>query len=276
MSSRIYLAFKSPVTIDVWMKFCNENDIVFSPNTVGQNVFYLDQVEITLGGGGKLPKLENGSYDFDKATPPEQFTDATFSSYQGRNLSDIGDLFKKANEYFSDISISCDNELNYHVMYKHLIMQEEIIIINSKNNGLGLVSNNKINFDPITKRFCYETFENLYAINKMEKGVDLLSGSYRPEVLKKFNSVNNLLKHVSDIYQGKPVVYIDLGDSDYFGDTYLLSILNNDSDNENAVVSRKSLDEISVYFEENDNVSIYNILSIIKSNNDFNFNLIRG
>jgi hypothetical protein len=276
MSSCIYLTFKSPVTIDVWMKFCNENEIIFSPNTVGQNVFYSDQVQITLHGFGKLPILENGSYDFDKATPPDQFTEAVFSSYQGRNLSDIADLFKKANEYFTDLSISCDGELNYYVMYKHLEMQEEIIIINSKNNGLGFVSNNKINFDPRTKRFCYETFENLYAINKMEKGVDLLSSSYRPEVLRKFNSVNNLLKHVSDICQGKHVVYIDLGDSDYFGDTYLLSILNNDSDNEDVVVSSKSLNEISIYFEENDSVSIYNVLSIIKSNNDFNFNLICG
>lgn len=50
MSSAVYISFPSMVEINAWKAFCEDHGIDFSPNTVGQNTFYQNQVQISLKG----------------------------------------------------------------------------------------------------------------------------------------------------------------------------------------------------------------------------------
>lgn len=64
MSSAIYVWPKQPVTLEAWLAFCKEEEIVHSPNTVGGKYFYygdLDGVEIGFGESKKAS---------DKVPPP--------------------------------------------------------------------------------------------------------------------------------------------------------------------------------------------------------------
>lgn len=111
MSSAVYISFPSMVEIDAWMTFCEDHDIQFSPNTVGQNTFYQNQVQISLKGQGTLPKLPStGRYDFDNAKPPQRFDEVTVSSFYGSNLDAIASLAKAINAKW-DGKFTADEEL---------------------------------------------------------------------------------------------------------------------------------------------------------------------
>lgn len=110
MSTAVYVTFKDTVTMDVFRPFANENKFLFSPNTVGQNTFYCDQVEISVCGNGTLPEGDDGRPDFDSATPPESFSSMTVSSYQGCNYDAIVSVATSIIQQFP-CSFDCDPEI---------------------------------------------------------------------------------------------------------------------------------------------------------------------
>lgn len=60
MSSAIYVKFDQEEGIDAarWQAFCGAHGIAHSPRTVGGNVFYAGDVEVTFGEGlpGRIPE----------------------------------------------------------------------------------------------------------------------------------------------------------------------------------------------------------------------------
>lgn len=49
MSSAITIRFKQPVDRADWLVFCQQHSIVYSPRTIGRNVFYKGGVQISFG-----------------------------------------------------------------------------------------------------------------------------------------------------------------------------------------------------------------------------------
>ena len=94
MSSSVYLKSPRAISLAKWQTFCNKNGIVYSPNTIGRNVFYKGQVEITFGEPNftKLPELESGSLDFSRATPGTSALEITVSSFFMSNLAEIAEV----------------------------------------------------------------------------------------------------------------------------------------------------------------------------------------
>lgn len=102
MSSSIYLKTSNPIALKDWQDFCDKNDIVYSPNTIGHNIFYKKQVEIAFGESNhrELPKLENGTLDFSKSTPCESAVRISVSSFFMSNLDEIVAVVKAITDYF--------------------------------------------------------------------------------------------------------------------------------------------------------------------------------
>ena len=102
MSSSVYLETSKPVSLKDWQEFCDKNDIVYSSNTVGHNMFYKGQVEIAFGESNhkELPKLEGGMLDFSKSTPRESAVKISVSSFFMSNLDEIVAVAKAITDYF--------------------------------------------------------------------------------------------------------------------------------------------------------------------------------
>lgn len=83
MSSAIYYEPATPIPLAEWEQFCAEHDVVYRPNTAGQNVFYAGQVEITFGGCGEHGTLDrsDGTPMWDTARPPDRASKVTVSTY---------------------------------------------------------------------------------------------------------------------------------------------------------------------------------------------------
>ena len=123
MSSAVYLKFKKPVPLKEWLKFCPEYDIQYSPNTVGQNVFYyggFGGVQITFGESNpvELPVIGD-MINFSKASPLSEASEITVSSFYGSNLDNIAFIAKKILVKWNG-SFTCDDEL-----MRHLIKREK-------------------------------------------------------------------------------------------------------------------------------------------------------
>ena len=94
MSSAAYLTINrqdyDPIPVSEWLEFCERHAIRYSPNTVGQNVFYADDVEITFGGPtqGAIERA-NGRPDFATAKPPSSAYDVWVSTFSGGNLHGV-------------------------------------------------------------------------------------------------------------------------------------------------------------------------------------------
>lgn len=103
MSSSIYLKTSRPIVLKDWQKFCDKNGVVYSPNTIGHNIFYKKQVEIAFGKSNhqELPKLEGGILDFSKSTPCESAVEISVSSFFLRNLDEIVGVVQAITDYFS-------------------------------------------------------------------------------------------------------------------------------------------------------------------------------
>lgn len=71
MSSSISIKCSEPISLEKWNKFCEQNNIVYSPRTIGREVYYDNEVEICFGEPNykPLPRLPNDSIDFSKAMP---------------------------------------------------------------------------------------------------------------------------------------------------------------------------------------------------------------
>lgn len=97
MSSAVSIHLVRPVSLKSWRKFCDENFILYSPNTIGQNVFYFDDVEIHFGEQNlvDLPRLQDGSINFDAANPPESAKQIRVSTYWMGNLSGVAMIANK-------------------------------------------------------------------------------------------------------------------------------------------------------------------------------------
>lgn len=97
MSSAVNIDLVRPVSLASWQKFCAKNSILYSPNTVGQNVFYFDDVEIHFGEQNPvdLPRLQDGSINFDAASPQESAKEIRVSTYWMGNLSGVAMIANK-------------------------------------------------------------------------------------------------------------------------------------------------------------------------------------
>ncbi len=112
MSSAVYIAAKQPISREEWLEFCKERSIEYSPNTVGQNIFYggdSRQVEISFGSCGTVQTV-NGVSDFSTATPPESAAKVVVSSYIMSNLLDIARIADAIIRRW-DCECECDPEL---------------------------------------------------------------------------------------------------------------------------------------------------------------------
>jgi hypothetical protein len=96
VSSCIYVTFDEDegVTGEAWTEFCREHGIRYSPQTVGQNVFYAGDVEIHFGAkDGTAPTLRpGGGYDWDTAKPPDYAEEITFRTVYGHALERLAEL----------------------------------------------------------------------------------------------------------------------------------------------------------------------------------------
>jgi hypothetical protein len=95
MSHAAYFDFDEPVTLGDWSAFCQEHAIEYSPNTVGQNVFYAGDIEVHFGGYDEQGSLEynvSGSPKWETAKPPEKATHITVSTFWGGNIRGVAGL----------------------------------------------------------------------------------------------------------------------------------------------------------------------------------------
>ncbi len=113
MSSAIFINFTQPINLEDWMEFCKQYSIKYSPNTVGQNVFYRGNTEIQFGKRilEEHPKKVNGEIDFGKTIPRLEATRIVISTYWMGELEGVAEtatliLGKWRGEF------ECDIELN--------------------------------------------------------------------------------------------------------------------------------------------------------------------
>jgi hypothetical protein len=119
VSSAVYLSFKKSVPLKEWHKFCPKYDIVYSPNTIGQNTFYYaghGGVQIKFGESNfeDLPMIGD-MVNFSKATPFPEASEIVVSSFIGENLDKIAFISKKILEKWEGTFI-CDDELTIHLV----------------------------------------------------------------------------------------------------------------------------------------------------------------
>lgn len=111
MSSAVYLELETQIDRDQWAEFCRTHGIRFSPNTVGQNVFYHGDTQITLGPDkGTLPMIGERA-DFDRAEPPHRAKTITVSTYWMGNLLGVADIAHAILGIFQ-AKKRCDQELS--------------------------------------------------------------------------------------------------------------------------------------------------------------------
>lgn len=122
MSSGINLKFDREIPITDWEHFCEQHSIVYSPNTCGQNVFYVNGhrwVQISLREQGSVSRT-NHTILWETARPPMTFTGMYVSSFHGSNLEMIGNVVRNIADTFP-CQVSADPELAHTiVMYDHI------------------------------------------------------------------------------------------------------------------------------------------------------------
>ena len=110
MSSAVYLEFEDGIELRDWELFCGKNNIQYSPQIIGRNVFHDNQVEIVFGRPfyKELP-LVDGRYDFNKVKPRSVAYRIVVSSYYMRNLAQIVGIAEKILTRFGGTR-TCDTE----------------------------------------------------------------------------------------------------------------------------------------------------------------------
>jgi len=113
MSSDIHLSFEKPIPLVEWNWFCSINGIEYSPQTVGQNVFYYGGhggVEVEFGES----MLASGQCDFSKATPFPEATHIVVKTFFMRDLDSVALVAGKVLKRFAAKhggSFFCSEEL---------------------------------------------------------------------------------------------------------------------------------------------------------------------
>jgi hypothetical protein len=120
MSSAVTFKFERPVSVDDWTDFAAKNGIGYSPNTVGQNVFYggTDRVvEIAFGESNRneLPSLPNGMLNFDAARPPSEASKLRVSTFHMGDLEAVAQVANAVRERFGG-EVASDPELETLIM----------------------------------------------------------------------------------------------------------------------------------------------------------------
>jgi hypothetical protein len=266
MSSNVTLNFETPIKLELWLAFCAANDIVFSPNTCGQNVFYCGQIAFTLGGKGHLPKLDNGNHDYEHATPPDLFSYLSISSYIGCNLSDIGKHFAKACEHFILFSyqVSCCPELNYHLMKEHKKSRKETIILTTIQQEESFAVACQVLCDAVTQRFFFEYFELRYRIHQNNNQYHLSSVGHDREHLQSFRTMAQLQQYIQDEDKADAVSHVSLNDIEWLTDTSALDLLNNEHDG--FIANNAQRDAIRHIVKSEDEPNVSSLLDCLNYN----------
>jgi hypothetical protein len=100
MSSSAYLTFVEPISLQDWMLFCEEHDIRYRPNTIGQSTFYGGSTQITATPEGTLQHDENGMPIWSTATPPSVISELTVSTFFHGDLDSVGATINAIAERF--------------------------------------------------------------------------------------------------------------------------------------------------------------------------------
>ena len=92
MSSCVYIQTKKVIPRKTFEAWAEKNNIIFSPQTIGGDTFYNDQIQVCID-----------KYD--------EKTHIDVSSYYGQNLYDISVVAKQIMDHFEDSTCNCDPEL---------------------------------------------------------------------------------------------------------------------------------------------------------------------
>ncbi len=95
MSSAVYITFNIPILIEEWENFCKEHEIIFSPHTVGSNVFYRGKVQVVFGNPTWKESIGFKQGEFPEKCIQKAAEGITVSSYWGTNLDKIAKVAKE-------------------------------------------------------------------------------------------------------------------------------------------------------------------------------------
>ena len=112
MSSSAYIKLTEPLSLDDWWKFCEENAIRYSPNTMGQSTFYQGSTQISAKPNGTVDEDERGYPVWSTATPPAFFSHMTVGTFLYGDLNSVGTVINAIASQFS-CTASCDPELSH-------------------------------------------------------------------------------------------------------------------------------------------------------------------
>ena len=114
MSSSLRLYLDQPADLRDWLTVCRKHKIVYSPNTVGGNVFYRGRTEIALECD---PALATGaSVPMEgREGPPARFVEISIGSFHGTGYSETGEIARAVAKRFA-CRVSCDPELAAQVV----------------------------------------------------------------------------------------------------------------------------------------------------------------
>lgn len=110
MSSSAYLNFIEAISLSEWSDFCEENEIRFSPNTMGQSTFYLGSTQIGAQPYGTVDEDERGYPIWSTARPPEFISQMTVGTFFHGDLNSVGITINAIASRFK-CTASCDPEL---------------------------------------------------------------------------------------------------------------------------------------------------------------------
>ena len=119
MSSAAYLSFIKPISHSDWLNFCKKEDIEYSPNTVGWNVYYDSPNHCGV-------EIKFGKTDFNNKQHPEFAEEITVSSFYGRNLERIAEITTKILSKFNGVYDTWDEGIR---TYMEIHTFEEILEI---------------------------------------------------------------------------------------------------------------------------------------------------
>lgn len=101
MSSAAYLKFRPPLSLVEWEDFCRGHHIDYSPSTIGRNVFYRGEVQITFG---------EADYS-DQAEPPKEAKEMVISTFYRGDLSAAALMVLEVKAQWPNVRCSYDPEI---------------------------------------------------------------------------------------------------------------------------------------------------------------------
>jgi len=101
MSSAVYINYSKPILLEEWQEFAKKEGIVYSPKTVGRNIFYFGEVEINFGEPNFI-------------SSPKLSKKIIISTYWMGDLNSVDKVVRKIlKKWPKPIKFKYDDEFNY-------------------------------------------------------------------------------------------------------------------------------------------------------------------